>query len=297
MAVSGGADSLALWRLAAAFGAERGFRVEAAHIDHGLRDSSPAEAARVRALASVLATPCHALAVRVRDRGGGPEADAREVRHLALEQIRTRRQLGQVVLGHSADDQAETVLMRLLSGAGIRGLAAMQPLAGALLRPLLEFRRAELAALAAGLGVEPVDDPSNRDRRLLRPRLRHDLLPSLAAHFGDPVEALCALAREAALAEELVQRELVDLPPELQADGSALGSRPQLAALPAALRTRWLLSAMDSVGRRPRRARDSLERFARLLPGTRPFSLDLHRARVEVGSLEVRVIPLARSAR
>ncbi len=178
-AVSGGADSLALLALAAG----AGLHVTAIHVDHGLRPGSAAEADVVAAAAARFGADFRSLRVVVDD-GPNLEARARDARYAALP--------ADVCTGHTADDQAETVLLNLLRGAGGPGLAAMRP---GPRRPLLGVRRAETAGLCAGLGLEPVVDPSNEDPRFRRNRIRHEVLPLLADVAGrDLVPVLCRQA-------------------------------------------------------------------------------------------------------
>lgn len=178
-AVSGGADSLALLVLATAAGLD----VAAVHVDHGLRPGGAAEADVVRAAAARFGASFRSVAVEVVD-GPNLEARARAARYAALP--------GDVCTGHTADDQAETVLLNLLRGAGSTGLAGMQP---GPRRPLLGLRRAETVALCAALDLAPVQDPSNDDPRFRRNRVRHELLPLLDEVAGrDVVPVLCRQA-------------------------------------------------------------------------------------------------------
>ncbi len=163
-AVSGGADSLALLVLAV----ESGCEVTAIHVDHGLRPDSAEDSAIVAEVAAKWGAGFRAVRVQV-PAGPNLEARARGARYEALP--------ADVLTGHTADDQAETVLLNLLRGAGIDGLAAMRRDR----RPLLSLRRAETHDLCAQLGLEPVDDETNSDRRFRRNRIRHDLLPVLDA--------------------------------------------------------------------------------------------------------------------
>jgi tRNA(Ile)-lysidine synthase len=209
--VSGGADSLALLVLASAAGCS----VRAVHVDHGLRPGSDAEAAVVEAAADRFGASFETVPVEV---GEGPNLEARA-------RAARRAVLGQdAATGHTADDQAETVLLNLLRGAGVDGLAAMR--AGPT-HPLLGLRRAETVALCERLGLEPVADPSNRDPRFARNRVRHDLLPLCSAIAGRDVVPV--LARQASLlagdADLLaVLASLID--PE---HAAAVGSAPEPA--------------------------------------------------------------------
>ena len=182
-AVSGGADSLALLALAVATGAA----TTAIHVDHGLRAGSEAEADLVADAADRLGAAFRAERVGVLP-GPNQEARARAARYGVLPP--------DVLTGHTADDQAETVLLNLLRGSGVNGLAGMRPDARPG-RPLLGLRRADTRALCAELGLVPFEDPSNDDPRHRRNRVRHELLPLLDDIAGRDVAAL--LARQAAL--------------------------------------------------------------------------------------------------
>lgn len=191
-AVSGGADSLALLVLAAATG--RPTRV--VHVDHGLRPDSAGDAEVVRDVAGRLGATCEVVRVQV---GCGPnlEARARAARRAALPP--------EAMTGHTADDQAETVVLNLLRGSGLDGLAGMRPGPA---HPILALRRAETVALCDACGLTPVCDPTNDDLRHLRNRVRHRLLPALAeAAARDLVPVLTRqadlLRDEAGLLDEL----------------------------------------------------------------------------------------------
>lgn len=208
LAVSGGPDSLALLVLAAA--ALPG-RVSAATVDHGLRAESAAEAAHVAAICGDLDVPHETLDVAVEP--GNVQSAARAARYAALEQWAVRHELAALATAHHVDDQAETLLLRLNRASGVAGLAGVRARGTVpgtrlpLLRPLLGWRRAELADIVAAAGLDPVDDPSNRDDRFDRARLRKALaqadwldVPALAqsaAHLADADSALqWAAARE-----------------------------------------------------------------------------------------------------
>jgi tRNA(Ile)-lysidine synthase len=218
-AVSGGADSLALLVLAA----EAACRVTAVHVDHGLRPESAGEAEVVRAAADRWGAVFRGVRAPV-DPGPNLEARARAARYGALP--------AGVLTGHTADDQAETMLLNLLRGAGLDGLAGMDPRN----RPLRRLRRRETRALCEALGIEPVEDPTNRDAAFRRNRIRHELLPLLDDIAERDVAPI--LARQTDLA-----RDDVSLLDELAA---ALDPRDAqgLAAAPAPLARRavrrWL---------------------------------------------------------
>jgi tRNA(Ile)-lysidine synthase len=175
VACSGGADSVALLALAV----DAGLAPVAAHVDHGLRVGSDREAEHVRALARTLGAGFRAVTVRVMP-GPNLEARAREARYAALHAVRSEVGADVVLVGHTADDQAETVLLNLLRGAAASGLAGMAAQHGHVVRPLLALRRADARALCDALGVPVLDDPMNDDRSFRRAAIRHDALPYLS---------------------------------------------------------------------------------------------------------------------
>ena len=202
IACSGGPDSTALLDSLARLAAPRGLELHVAHVDHGLRPGSATEAAVVQELAAARGLPFTALRVEVTP-GSSLQDRARVARHRALGDLADRVGATAIAMGHTADDQAETVVMRLLRGATPRSLAAMSLRDGRLARPLLRVWRAETTAYCAELGLTPVDDPSNRDPRHLRTRVRLELLPTLEAVFPGARRRLCVLAdRERLLAEK-----------------------------------------------------------------------------------------------
>ena len=199
--VSGGADSVALLDLLIALSPSWRLRLHVLHVDHQLRPDSASDADFVRALGTRLGVPVDVATVTV-DRRESLEAAARAARHAALETWATRVGAQRIALGHTADDQAETVLMRLVQGAGVRGLAAIPPVRGRIIRPLIEVRRAALEAELRRADLPWVEDPMNRDPKFLRNRIRHELLPLLADSYNPEVAA--ALARVATLARDTV---------------------------------------------------------------------------------------------
>lgn len=200
IAVSGGPDSLALLLLA---GAALPGRVAAATVDHGLRPASAAEAEAVGGLCSLIGVPHRIIGARVELCGEGLQAAARTARYAALAEWMDGERLGLLLTAHHCDDQAETLLMRLNRGSGVAGLAGVRaqgsvPGTGGrlrLCRPLLGWRRSELAAVVAEAGVEAALDPGNLDERFDRARIRRRLGE---AQWLDPA----ALARSAALLAE-----------------------------------------------------------------------------------------------
>lgn len=219
-AVSGGADSLALLVLAVA----AGFQVTVVHVDHGLRPESAGEAGVVAAAADRFGAAFRSVRVDV-PIGGNLEARARAARRAALPTG--------AATGHTADDQAETILLNLLRGAGVDGLAGIRP---GPTKPILTLRRTETHALCAAEGLVPVQDPSNSDPTFRRNRVRHELLPLLddiAQRDMVPV-----LVRQAALL-----RDEADLMDDL-AGGLDSGDAGTLAAAPPALARRALRAVL-----------------------------------------------------
>ncbi|TMC48997.1 MAG: tRNA lysidine(34) synthetase TilS [Chloroflexi bacterium] len=193
VACSGGPDSAALLDVLARLAPPRSLRLHVAHVDHGLRDGSAAEAEVVAALAERAGVPLYSMSVSVTP-GPSLQDRARQARHRALRSQASRCGATAIALGHTADDQAETVLMRALTGATPRALAAMGERDGMLARPLLRVWREQTAAYCRALGLEVVDDPSNSDPRFTRSRVRHELLPALETVFPAARRRLVALA-------------------------------------------------------------------------------------------------------
>jgi tRNA(Ile)-lysidine synthase len=259
-ACSGGADSLAL-AAALAFEAPRlGLRGGGVTVDHGLQDGSAERAAGVAGtLRDLGLDPVHSIRVTVAAPGdggyAGPEAAARAARYAALDQVAATAGAAAILLGHTRDDQAETVLLGLARGSGARSLAGMAPVSGRYLRPLLPIRRAQTDAACAALGLRPWQDPHNSDPGYARARVRHRVLPLLEEQLGPGiVDALARTAdqlrADSAALDGLAAAERRRLAgPE---PGSALPAATlpaaALTALPAAIRTRLLRDAAVAAG-------------------------------------------------
>src|SRR5207249_162328 len=197
VAVSGGADSVALLHVLATLAPAWGLRLHALHVDHGLRADSARDAEFVRRLGERLGIPVDVATVTV-ERRGSLEAAARAARYAALTACADRVGAARIALGHTADDQAETVLMRVLQGTGMRGLAGIPPVRDRIIRPLIECRRADVVAGLHRAGLEWIEDPSNQDPKFLRNRIRHELLPWLTASYGPEMpDALVRVATAA----------------------------------------------------------------------------------------------------
>ncbi len=254
VALSGGADSLAL-TAAVAFEAPRlGIEASTVVIDHGLQDGSAGQAAIAADAARSLGLDATVVAVEVAA-GGGPEAAARDARYDALRSEAQRLGAAAVLLGHTLDDQAETVLLGLARGSGGSSLMGMASVradeASAVLwmRPLLGVRRDTTRAACAAEGLASWDDPHNDDPRFARVRVRSRVLPVLEAELGPGVaEALARTAeqlREDAEAfRDMIDETIEDIVEHAEAGISV--SVPALAANPAALRHRVIRHVVQS---------------------------------------------------
>ncbi|WP_433247568.1 tRNA lysidine(34) synthetase TilS [Streptosporangium sp. CA-135522] len=259
VACSGGADSLALAAGLGFVAPRAGLRAGLLTVDHALQDGSADQAAEVVRLAAGLGLdPAEALDVRV-GVSGGPEAAAREARYAALSRAAGRLGAAVVLLGHTRDDQAETVLLRLARGSGTRSLAGMPARAGLYRRPLLDLGRETTVAACAALGLSPWDDPHNLDPRYTRVRVRERLLPALEEELGPGIAE--ALARTAALcrddadaldgwADAAYARAVVS-DSALSDIGAVAVAVAELKDLPAAVRRRVLRRAAIETGAPP----------------------------------------------
>lgn len=208
VAYSGGPDSTALLHALAQLPAARERGLRALHVDHGLHAQSQQWATHCRQLAQEWGVPCLVLRVEVEHaRGYGLEAAARAARYRAF--AASLRRGERLLLAHHRDDQAETVLLKLLRGAGPEGLGGMRVTRrlgeGLLWRPLLDLPRAQLRAYVEQHALPCIDDPSNQDARLSRNFLRHEILPRLSRHWPQAVESIvhsASLSRSATAALE-----------------------------------------------------------------------------------------------
>jgi tRNA(Ile)-lysidine synthase len=249
--VSGGPDSVCLVESLVRLRRLLRIRLAVLHVDHDLRPGSDADAAYVRRLADRLGLPFeHVVAVGRPARGSSVEAWAREQRRTAALAVAREMAAGRIATGHTLDDQAETVLMRVLSGAGAAGVAGIPPVLGPWVRPLLEVRRHETEAFCRSLGLRPRTDPTNRDPRYLRNAIRLRGLPALERATGRDVRE--ALARTGGLLredDEELSRQAAEVYGEIARVGtgrrvSGIDLRAgALAALPPAIAGRVILRA------------------------------------------------------
>jgi tRNA(Ile)-lysidine synthase len=193
VAVSGGPDSMALLHVLATLRRSVGHELVAHGVDHGLRVGAALELDRAEALATALGVPFARTKVAVSG-GGNLQARARTARYTALRQAARDQGVAVIATAHHAEDRAETVLIRLLRGAGPRGLAVLAPREGDRVRPLIRAHRRDVLAHLARHGIAFADDPSNADPRFLRSRLRFEVLPLLQSLSPGIVSHLCALA-------------------------------------------------------------------------------------------------------
>lgn len=253
-ACSGGADSMAL-AAALAFEAPRlGVRAGGVTVDHGLQDGSAARAQEVAGrLRSLGLDPVDAVGVTV-GRQGGPEAAARDARYAALDDAADRRGAAAVLLGHTRDDQAETVLLGLARGSGTRSLSGMAAVSGAggrYRRPFLLLDRDTVRQGCLAQGITVWEDPHNHDPAYTRSRVRHEALPVLEKSLGKGVVE--ALARTAQLSRDdadALDQWAADAQADAAGDDGSLDVR-RLAALPAAVRRRVLRRTAIAAGSPP----------------------------------------------
>ena len=245
--LSGGADSLALAAAVAFEAPKAGIAARAVVIDHGLQQGSDRVAARAVAAAQQLGLDAHSVRVEVAPpaEGGGPEASARDARRAALLDAAHETGAVALLLAHTLDDQAETVLIGLARGSGAASLGGMSPdreeEGVRILRPLLDIRRTQTRAACAAQGLLVWEDPHNLDRRFLRVRVRQDVMPVLEAELGPGVaEALARtsdqLREDAAAFADMIDETIEDIVEHAEA-GIAV-SVAALAANPPALRHR-----------------------------------------------------------
>jgi tRNA(Ile)-lysidine synthase len=207
LAVSGGADSVAMLVGCSRLAGRLGLRLEAATVDHGLSATMAHACEAVVARCQGLGVPCHRRALALAQ-GAGLEERARRERYAALEAVRAERGLDAVATAHTADDQAETLLMRLGRGAALTGAAGVLERRGGLIRPLLRVRRQTARAYLEALGEAFVEDPMNADPQFLRTRVRGALLPAYEQLAGPGVaEHLARFAQLAAEDDALLQAQ------------------------------------------------------------------------------------------
>lgn len=259
-AVSGGADSVALLCFLLEAGADYPLSVSCVHVEHGIRgNASMEDLAFVRALCAEKNVPLYAVHVDApayaRTQGCGLEDAARTLRYDALHRVARENSADVIALAHHAGDQAETVLLHAIRGSDVRGLCAMRPRRGMLIRPLLECTAQTLRAYLCSKGQRWREDQSNEDVRYTRNRIRHRVMPELELASPGAGAALCRLAGAAQRDEDYFERTLDALRIRTipLIDGIA-AEREQLAALHPALLSRMLVRLMQGAGIAPQSA-------------------------------------------
>ncbi|HEV8130342.1 MAG TPA: tRNA lysidine(34) synthetase TilS, partial [Acidobacteriota bacterium] len=206
VAVSGGPDSIALLHLLLCLQKELGLFLAVAHLDHQMRPDSHSDREFVERLAARLSILCFCdrvdVPALVRGAGGNLEEVAGQRRRAFLEEIAAREKYSKIATGHTLNDQAETVLMKLFRGSGSAGLSGIAPIVGKWIRPMIETRRAEIFNYLNQQGREFREDATNQDTRFLRNRVRHQLIPLLEKHYSpnllERMSTLAELERETA---------------------------------------------------------------------------------------------------
>ena len=301
VAVSGGGDSMALMALLAGWAAGRGVTLAAVTVDHGLRPEASEEAALAARQAARFGLAHDTLKWGGWDGAGNLQDAARRARAGLIADWATARGIAAVALGHTLDDQAETVLLRLARGSGVDGLAGMAPRRRAdgvtWLRPMLALGRAELRDWLAAEGIPWADDPSNLDPRFDRVKARRAL--TALAPLGIGAGGLAATARHMARARRALEEAVRDAARALARatpTGDVEIARDGLARLPAEIRLRLMAHALRFVASAPYRPRlDALERLTDAALAGRGGTL--HGCRVEAGGPALAVIREAAALR
>ena len=293
IALSGGPDSVALALILNELAGDAGAGWSVAgvvHVNHGLRaGDADVDEAFCRAFAARMGWPIHVAAVDVRSRARAArqsiETAAREARDEAFADAASRLGATRIATGHTRDDQAETVLLRLLRGASLRGLSAIRPRRGAIVRPLLDCSRADVLAFLAARGEPFRHDASNDDRSIARNRIRHELLPVIDRIAPGGRAALARLAADAADIRTALDALVAEKAPGIvlsSKDGCVELSATGLAGLTPAIARPIVLAAVEGVAPGARLSSRHLDAIRRLAAADKPAGhLDLPAAIVE----------------
>lgn len=303
VAVSGGPDSVALLDLLVAAGGGHGWRLVVAHVDHGIHPESARIAERVESLAA-----SHHLRFQCRQLQLGAETsetEARAARYAALESMRVLEAGDWILTAHHADDQAETVMLRVLGGTGPAGLAAMAPVQGSIVRPLLPFRREELVQYLLDRNIQSWEDPANADPRHLRSWVRSVLLPVIRAKLPDVDAQLLRVSRQAAVERVAWDRVLETIPGldwRGEPGGGSVAAAP-LAAYDSTLGNALLRAAARRAGLTLgiEQAERAIEFLARAGSGTRMelgggWTLEMEFGRARLQGSKTGITPIEASA-
>jgi tRNA(Ile)-lysidine synthase len=252
VAVSGGPDSVCLLESLVRLRRLFKIRLGVFHFDHGLREGSAMDAAYVRRLAARHRLPFHLRAATSHPpKGASVEAWARDQRHFAIAEVTHETAVARTAIGHTMDDQAETVLMGLVTGSGIQGMSGIAPVTGTWVNPLIEVRREEVEAFCRALHLRPHADPTNADVRFLRNAIRLRGLPALERAVGrslrEPLARTTAGLREDA--DELMRQAFAVLDDVVQeTPGGADLLAVRLLDLPRAIAGRVVAHAVYRCG-------------------------------------------------
>ncbi len=265
-AVSGGGDSVALLRLLDCFASHMNWSLEVIHVDHGAREESGSDAEFVRCLARGVKLPFHLHEIAPAQTGSLEDHFSRE-RQRIYESI--GREGALVATGHTADDRAETLVMRLLEGAGLRGLGGMDYFGmGPVRRPLLDFTRTELRDYLSGLGQPWVEDPTNRETDFLRNRIRRLVMPALESVSPGSAVSLARSSANLTQWRDLVDETVSDSLDELIHEGTF--PREKYVSLPKPVR----LAVLWTLAGKPRGGRLEIEKTDRwILSGKEGFHI------------------------
>ncbi|MCP4446813.1 MAG: tRNA lysidine(34) synthetase TilS [Myxococcales bacterium] len=276
VACSGGADSLALAHLAIERARAASLPMPVlAHIDHGLRPESKVEARAVAKFAESLGAPSLVRTVVVEQRGASLEAAARDARYEALDACAAQVGADWILLAHTRSDQAETVLMRIVRGTGLVGLAGMSERRGIYARPLLGLERAQTEEYCLKHGLSYSQDPMNREERYTRVRIRHTVLPQLRLENTRINEALCGLADSARDHREVLDWAASEVLQSFDDGAGRLRLGASFDALPQSLAARSLALFVEGQGGGPLERRHQRDVLA-LCRGASGGSRDLH---------------------
>ncbi len=285
VAVSGGPDSMALLHALTLLGREQRWRLHAAHLHHGLRGTeADADLDLVKRRCEETGVPLSVEFLAAdRIRGAGMEARARRLRYAFLHRVAGQIGAARMATGHTRDDQAETVLLRLLRGSGPRGLVGIQPRReDGVVRPLILVSRAEVLRFLEGAGLAYREDRSNEDPAFLRNRVRHEVLPLLRRLSPRIGEHLASLADILGADEAFLDAEACRIAAPWLSEGGTGGDearipdRESLAKLPEALRSRVLLRLLEHTGVPREGISDAIEKITEHLAlGAAPGGLDL----------------------
>ena len=290
VALSGGADSVAMLRALLTLSEEMGFRVFAAHLNHGIRGKhADADEAFCRKLCESLGVRAvfghTSVPKRAARTGESLEQAAREERYAFLEQARLELGADSIAVAHHMEDQAESVLLHLARGSGLTGLVGMRPRRGTIIRPMLYVRRQEIEDYLASLGQAFCTDETNFSADYSRNRIRMELLPYMEKNINPGVvEGLCSAAellyRDEECLRAISQNELL-----IMAKRKTGYDRYRLMNLPMAIKSRALRLAMAEAGAKTDVERTHVEAAARLLEAGTGASLNLPPWRDHVGQL------------